>query len=696
MLWLIASWGGEMSELYKDRFRGYLIDHHSPAPPIVNFKFLNIQEHADFFRNSRIDSLMVYCKDNWGYSYYNTRIGERHPALDRDWVAEIVSVLRSQDIEFNAYYCVEYDNTIVLKHPEWAIRTASGNELRCGARNAKWRMPCYMTRYRAYVLEQLTEIVSIYKPDSLFLDIFGKSLCYCPACRKSFLEKTGYALPEQAEDLKAVVPQVIKFLDDCADDFLVDVLATVKGIDPALAVTINFAAHYPKRIRDRLDYHFTEPWAGNWLSAAYARATGRYPQLGPGDVSRIFNYQSSNVHRAAAAQIAAQDCRVFFYSEPLRPDGSLESEESVRIGAAFQEVQKFRHLLGDREKVADIGILQCDLSLSVGTEGQLVPGAIGRARAPNRHTNALLGAMKVCDYSKYTWTIVPVNELILEKVKTFHLLILPEVLVLAAETWQLLVAYMQSGGTVLATGETGLHAPAGDLNQDFIFSADTDIHFKALRTEYMANQWGGYAHFKREGSLTSLPDTDAPISSTSVRFSFPGKSTADFTRPAVVVGPETWVNWGFPPPSERTSEALVVRKTIDTGAFLYFGFDLFGIAAADAVWVKQYLPLILLKDLEGSFMRLETEFPESVSYTAFRRKDELILHFISQLPTITGGDAPPVATGSLYIHTDSDLVAEEVYPGSRTIALTRNGSSVRMEPGEVSIHKIIVIKERGE
>jgi hypothetical protein len=688
-----------MSELYKKRFRGYLIDNHSPAPPVISFGNLNIAEHADFFSTARIDSLMLYCKDHWGYSYYDTRIGQRHPALDRDWLAEVVAELRRQDIEFNAYYCIEYDNTITIKHPEWATRTADGGELRCGARNAKWRMPCYMTGYRGYVLGQLTEIVSAYRPDSLFLDIFGKSLCYCPACRDAFRRKTGQELPGDAAGIKLLAADIITFLDDCAEDFLIDVKRTVKDIDPTLAVTINFAAHYPKRIRDRLDYHFTEPWAGNWLSAAHARATGRHPQLGPGNVSSIYNYQSANVYVAAAAQIAAQGCRVFIFSEPQRPDGSLEREESARIGTAYREVGKFQHLLDNRRIIADIAIVQSDASVLVGTGGTVTPGAIGRTRAPNRHVTALLGAMQVCDYAKYGWTVVPEAELTAEALSAYRLVILPEVLALADDTWRRLLSFMQAGGTVLATGETGLHSGHSD---DFIFAGATGIHFRGIRDEFATNQWGGYAGFVRQGVLAGLPDTTPPITPTSVRFDIVASppavsdtttaTIAVYIEPAVVVGPETWVNWGSPPPSRRTAEALIASAPIGSGRFWYAGFDLFGMAAGDAIWVKQYFPVVMGSHLAGATIRLLTDYPETISFTAYRRAGEYIVHIVSLLPTTNGGDAPPLPAGSLEMHSEHDLVAHEVYPDERPLACSRSGQTVAVDVGMVSIHKIIILR----
>ena len=61
-----------MSDLYRDSRRCYLIDHHSPAPPAVTLDHLDIAEYEEFFDTAQIDSVMVYCKDHWGMTYFDS------------------------------------------------------------------------------------------------------------------------------------------------------------------------------------------------------------------------------------------------------------------------------------------------------------------------------------------------------------------------------------------------------------------------------------------------------------------------------------------------------------------------------------------------------------------------------------------------------------------------------------------------
>ena len=684
-----------MSDLFKRTYRGYLVDHHSPAPPVITFENLDIAEYEQFYREANINNLMLYCKDHWGFSYFDTKIGVRHPALSVDWVGEQAKLLRSMGIEFNAYYCIEYDNTASRLHPEWATLQADGSHLRCTGRNAKWRIPCYMTGYRTYVLGQLEEIVSNYHPDSLFLDIFGKSLCYCPTCRSEFEHRNGCALPESPEGIANNAAMIIRFLDDCAEEFLDDILKKLKGIDPDLAVTINFSSHYRKSIRDKLDYHFTEPWAGNWLSAAYARATGTHPQLGPGDVSHIFDYLPATVYRQAASEIAAQGCRVFMYSEPQLPDGTLEHEESKRIGEAYREVEQFDHLLTDRRHIADICIIQSDASHAVGSDGKVVPNAIPRARAFNRHMQAVLGAMKSCEYSPYTWTVVPEENFLTMGLDNFKVVILPQVLVLSSALLDQLEKYIVSGGHVIATDETGLFDLNGKRLSDFVFSTRFGISLVRKRSEFKENVWGGFADFVKDLGPMGVADTTVPLNEESLEFSAHGTVIARFIPPAEILGPENWVNWGYPPPKRPATADLAVRMQIGKGTFTYYAFDLTTLANKQLNWPRSHISAVLGQLLEDPAIIFQTSTPDIVGYTAFKTSaGSILVHIVSHLPERNNGDAPPILPGNLMVPKKSEEIqAKLIHPNSQKLSVKEDSTYWVISLPLLEIHQIVEISE---
>ena len=287
-----------MSDKFKSTKRCYLIDHHSPQPPIVPLGKMSIEEYGQFFETAHLDSLMVYCKDHWGVTYYDSKVpgAQKHAGVQGDWIRTVRDYTGEKGIEFVAYYCIEYDEGIARRHPEWRVRKADGTPLIREDEFAKWSVVCCQTGYREYALSQLEEIVSSYRPDALFLDIFGTSLCYCSSCRAGFDRMYHRPIPETEEEIAAQKQDIIRFLDTCAAEFLDEVRSRLKAIDPSLAITVNFSCHYPDYIRKELDYQYSEPLLkDNWYSSAYARdtAVGQYPMLAPGEASTVYNYDST-------------------------------------------------------------------------------------------------------------------------------------------------------------------------------------------------------------------------------------------------------------------------------------------------------------------------------------------------------------------------------------------------------------------
>lgn len=683
-----------MSDLYQRTYRGYLVDHHSPDPPVVTLHKLDANEYEAFFRESRINTLMLYCKDHWGVTYYDSKIGRRHPGLDKDWIAELTPILARNGIEFNAYYSIEYDSLAVNTHPEWSALKANGDQLKCASPIAKWGVGCYETGYRSYVLEQLEEIVSMHRPDSLFLDIFGKSLCYCDHCRTKFHSRYGMALPEDEAGLKAQHQHVSEFLEDCATEMYRDILRVVKGIDPTLKVTINFAALYHKELRDLLDYQFTEPWAGNWLSAAYARDTaiGQYPQLGPGDVSEVYNYKPENVYKLAAAQIAAQGCRVFMYSGSQHTDGTLEHEEARRVGSAYAEVAKFEPLLNERTLVADIAIVQSDVSAKIKSTDSILPNAIGRLKAGSRHREGVLGAMKICDRLNYTWQIVPEQTLTKASASRYKAIVLPNVYHVSDALAEVLDEYVRGGGLLVSAGESGLFDAEGRPLEDFRLAALYGCRYVRHDERYSANPWSGYLQLNGSPMWEHVPKTTPPVSPLRLKVEAKeGEALATYIDPTVLITATTWVNWWSPPPRETTDEPAVVRHSHGAGTVIYAAFDLFRMEG-EFHYVTPLVQGIFESNLSDAKMRLVSEHPGTVGFVGYDRPTEkaLIVHEVSHLAQLTQGEAPPIAGGTLKLSESWKNIrrAELAYPESKELNVRRGSAGYEIDLPQLTIHQI--------
>lgn len=687
-----------MSELYKSTFRGYLIDHHSPDTPIITFDKLDTAEYERFFKEAHINSLMLYCKDHWGNSYYDTKVGKKHPGLKSDWIAALSEVLTKNNIEFNAYYCLEYDTYAPVAHPEWAIVKADGTPLTCQSPIARWRMPCYETGYRQYALGQLREIGENYHPDSLFLDIFGKSLCYCPTCRAKFEQRYGYPLPETDEGIMEHYGDINQFLDDSAMSMLDDISALMKGIDPSIKISVNFSALYCKAIRDKLDYQFTEPFAGNWLSAAYARDTaiGQYPQLGPGNVSEVYNYKPESVYILAASEIAAQGCRVFMYSGSQHPDGTLEHEEARHVGAAYAEVEKFEEYLSNREVIADAAIIQSDASITLNNAAPLVPNAIGRVRQGSLHRESIVGAMKLCDQSALSWKVLPEQYVEKGGLDRYKLVILPDVFHISDALADALRDYVRRGGTVLLSGMTGLFERDGRRLSDFKLADVIGASFIEEYTRYGKARWSAYLSESASPLLKCISRTKAPVSGAVYRVRpTTGEALCAFVNPAVELTPNTWVNWWCPPPKQLTNDPAFVLNQFGQGKALYAAFDLMRMASTGEF---NYLPP-LFNAIADAFVPAPTiafrrAHAHTLSFVAYDRPGErdIIAHVVNHAAERLYGDAPVLHNGCIEISAERSVAgAELVYPEHERLDVESDGGLKRIKLPDIGIHQVIRI-----
>ena len=689
-----------MSEKYTTTKRCYLIDHHSPQPPDVLLNHLDIHEYEAFFDTANIDSLMVYCKDHWGVTYYPSNVpgSQQHKGVQKDWIQEVSNLLKKKNIEFVAYYCIEYDEGAARRFPDWRVKCADGSPLIRDDAFAKWSLCCYQTGYREYCLQQLEEIVSRYSPDALFLDIFGASLCYCENCRRKFETQFHYPLPESEQDILAHKADIIQFLNNNAKEFLAELKERVKTIDPSLAVTINFSCHYPQDIRDMLDYQFSEPLLkDNWFSSAYARDTaiGHYPILVPGEASQVYNYSSVNEYVCDLSSIAAQGCRTGMYSGSQHIDGTLDFQEARLLGTAFTEIEKMEPYLTGRSPVKCVGIVQSDLSMSVNLPA-LQPDAILRMKRHNPHQNAVLGAMQLCEHAKLPFMVLPERTITEEMLKQFDVLLLPEVFVIENDLAQLLKDYVSAGGLLISSGQSGLwNADSTRLSASSI-SEILGTESAKIHTEYQANQWSGYLKNISERSFSGLLScTTPPISEHFIETTCTGSAEAllSILLPCVGCDSEHWVNWWSPPPGSDSNYPALIHNKLGAGSCYYMAFDFFTMVSLETFQYPHdlFYDLITSKQIRPA-IRNKTETPDIIRTAYFETADSYIVHQISMIPKQFHGDVFPISGGILELNVPVSK-AKLVYPEEQTLEVHSEEKRTRIHLPEFTLQQIIVCKK---
>ena len=679
----------------ENQYRGYIVDHHSPDPPAITYANFDPDQWFRLYEAADLDHVWVFCKGHHGEAYYPTRVGHPHPGLKVDFVKAFRDRIRRKGMAFHAYYCIGFDDWAVLNHPEWALLDENGKNRRVQPEDTthsrgQWHWACVNTPYRQYVFEQLTEIVKGYGPDGFFLDIVGQPLCYCKDCSALYQSRYHHDIP-RGSAAERDWRETEEFLYQTTQlGFIKEAIALVRGLGSQAAMTIN-GGHldFRKELMDLLDYTFAEPFAGNYLSAMFARGTGKLPQIGPGLVAYAYDPSPASVFKVESAMIAAQNCRVFMYSETMRQDGTLDSLWLREMGEGYKDIEEIQPYLTDRDPVPCVAVLFSEKT---------------RFNDRTHMAPILRGAMEAGAYSQYPTDVLPDARLNAENLAQYQAVVLPEVTCLAPREVEALDRFVKSGGLLIATGLTSTKEADGATRPDFALSEMLGCDFEGVMETYKQNLWGSYLHRLDDPFWKELPDTTLAVQAPFVKVKprAGAQILATHILPATVWRRDTdeneqaWVNWEPPPPGQSSEYPAVIANPHGKGKVIYLSFDLYGMISDDLAWPLQFHHQLLRAYLKNPPLRLEVSNRRGMGTTFYKkhRENKLVVHRVNRTIPLTGGEVNRLAGGKLVLSDGffRPSACRQVHPSPQTLTLNRREGSVEIELPDVEIHSVIVVE----
>jgi len=678
-----------------NQYRGYIVDHHSPDPPAITYEDFDPDQWFRLYEEADLDHLWVFCKGHHGEAYYPTKVGHMHPGLKVDFVKAFRDRLRRKGIAFHAYYCIGFDDWAVLNHPKWALLDENGKNRRVHADETthsygQWHWACINTPYRQYVFDQLTEIVKGYGPDGIFLDIVGQPLCYCPYCSDLYVSRYHHAIPRGAE-AERDWRETQEFLYQTTQlGFVKEAIALVRGLGSKAAMTIN-GGHldFRRELMDLLDYTFAEPFAGNYLSAMFARGTGKLPQIGPGLVAYAYDPSPDSVFQVESAMIAAQNCRVFMYSETMRQDGTLDSQWFREMGAGYKQIEEIQPHLTDRDPVPCVAILFSE-----------------KTRFNDRVAvrSVLEGAMEAGAYSQFPTDVLPDAHLTRERLSGYQALVMPEVTCVSSREVDVLAEFVGSGGLLIATGLTSTKEADGTLRSNFALADLMGCDFEGVMERYKQNLWGSYLRRSDDPLWKNLPDTTLAVQAPFIKVKpRPGANVlASHILPATVwrrdadENEQAWVNWEPPPPGPTSEYPALIEISRGNGKVVYASFDLYGMIANDFEWPLEFHYQLLGSCLKHAPVRLEVNNRRGIGTTFYKKrgKDMLIVHRINRTIPLMKGEVNRLSGGRLVL-SDSFFrpsTGRQIYPSPQALKLNPRPGTIEIDLPDVDIHSVIVLE----
>lgn len=171
--------------------RALFFDFHTmPANPDVG-KGFDMDAITDKILEIGAEFIVFPARCNMGMAYYDTKIGIKHPALQRDLLVELVDACHQKGIRISAYINGGLSHEEGLRHREWLILRPDGTTYQnVTSISSFFRQMCYNTDYGDHLTAMTKEVMQHCEVDGLFLDCLKTDPCIGIECLEA-MEKAG-------------------------------------------------------------------------------------------------------------------------------------------------------------------------------------------------------------------------------------------------------------------------------------------------------------------------------------------------------------------------------------------------------------------------------------------------------------------------------------------------------------------------
>ena len=421
------------------RFRQVHLDFHtSPAIPDVGAAF-DKEEWQRIIKLGHVDSITVFSKCHHGYSFHPSKVNEMHPTLKFDLLKAQLDACAEIGVKAPVYISAGYDEKDAVAHPEWLLRNKDDRSCNGDFTQARYHTMCLNTAYLDKLIAEIEEVMQVYNPCEIFLDIVGEKDCYCAKCRKDMADMGLSYLND--DDVEAFGKKVYR-------NYLDRVEEAVHKYNKDTVIFQN-SGHLSKGRRDLVDtlahLELESLPTGGWsydhfpMSASYAR-TIREDYLGmTGKFHKTwgefggFKHPNALRYEAALSLAVGAGCSI---GDQMHPNGKLNESTFRLIGSAYSEVEAKEPWCKGAKAVADIAVLSTEIKGGRWYSDEVKPD---------------IGANRILLETHRLYNFIDLEE----DFNKYKLLILPD-------SWQLDSAlkakvdeFLENGGKLLLSGASG-------------------------------------------------------------------------------------------------------------------------------------------------------------------------------------------------------------------------------------------------
>ena len=448
-----------------------LIDNHITEDDPSFMSRFDPQVYAARVQQAGVDAGMVYACDHNGNCYYPSQVGHMHANLGgRDIFGETIAQLRAAGITPVAYYTTVYHNHSAKTHPAWRMQDAAGQQ-----HQSRYWFSCVNNReYVEFTKAQIAEVIA-YPVEGIFVDMtFWPQVCCCASCRAKYLAESGHEIPTRLDwnDPEWVAFQRFRersmagFTQELADwiHSLKDVTVTFQNSP----IIMGWALGQREAIADSCDYASGDFYGGKYQHILGAKILGAASRRQPFEymTSRCINLNDHTSMKAEAvltceAATTLAGGGAYFFIDAINPDGTLSEAVYARLGSVSRRLAPFTEFLRQERPVqaAETGLYfsmaaQINPAMNGLSLGELA-GSFNYASNPAYEE--MLGTSIVLTRAHIPFRVVRAGDAL----DGLRALLINNALVMSDDEVEQVRAFVQAGGVLFATGQTGLYRPDG-------------------------------------------------------------------------------------------------------------------------------------------------------------------------------------------------------------------------------------------
>jgi hypothetical protein len=610
------------------------------TPPEESFD-ISLKAAMAAARDSGAQALMLYAQDHWGYAFYSSDVGVRHPHLKDDFFGTEVRLAREAEMSAICYYSLQYNNQVVFNHPDWAWVDEQGVQQR---RRNRWFLPCLDSPYRQYVLGMMDEIFSRYEVDELFLDTYGiqfheylgqgiNPFCFCKYTEAAWdRDHPGDPYREGFKTTEGWYKRYEWHKKRTLIDMLDEIVAAARKQRPSVLISLNGGPEIqPNEVMQSVSFIYAEPittTTGISIGSILMRGWGR-----PDYQAGVFSQQGyldtfpGSIPRIQADALIVQNARTFIVGNaPIVSDldGQGFSKRWFSVAKeTWADVSQVDSLLEGVRPVMSTAMLYSDSTRE----------ALAGEKRPVDFQKSTVGALELLTYAGRPVESLAEFRLTPEELAKFEALVLPEVEVLSDAQAEVIRDWVKRGGTLFASYKCGLLDEKRQMRANFpladVFGVDYESEERKYAREGTAERHAGdYTSIYLESadhhlaemlavSTVGMPGTFLRLKRTG------GEEVMRYRLPFMVedVPHNHWFNWGPPPPGTESGGTAVVYNRFGKGQSIYVGVPLFWAMQFRPFWIRAWVPDLMRRLVKEPIAEVRPEpFTEYMHGTFFYDK----------------------------------------------------------------------------